>query len=242
MPGDVSWLDAAVVASVGVAAAAQVLSGMGFALVAGPLLILALGHGDGVRVSVALSLVLNVVLLIRSYRLVRWADALRLFVPAALLVVPALALTTHLGGVWTSVAAGVAILIGVALIASGYRARWVNGPAGAIVAGAGSGVLNVLAGTSGPPVALFVAHRDWAPKVSTATLQAYALPLNVLTLVAIGLPTGHASRLLWAGLGLLLGAGAGWPFVDRISATAVRTLILTLATVGALLLIARALT
>lgn len=241
MPGDVSWLDAAVLASVALAAGAQVLSGMGFALVAGPLLILALGHGEGVRVSVALSLVLNVVLLINSYRLVRWGDALRLLVPAALLVLPALALTTHLGGAWTAVIAGVAILIGVALIALGHRAHWVDGPAGAIAAGASSGVLNVLAGTSGPPVALFVAHRNWAPKVSTATLQAYALPLNLLTLAAIGLPTAHASRLLWAGLGLLLGAGIGWPFVDRISAAAVRTMVLTLATLGALLLIGRAL-
>lgn len=153
------WMPALVVASVGVAAAAQVLSGMGFALIAGPLLVLVVGPTDGVRLSVAISLVLNVVVLARSHRFVRWGDVLRLFVPAAALVLPTLMLTTHVDSAVVSAAAGTAVLVGVMLLASGHRARWVDGPAGAISAGAGSGILNVLAGTSGPPVALFVAHR-----------------------------------------------------------------------------------
>jgi hypothetical protein len=228
-----------VVAAVAFAAAAQVLSGMGFALLAGPLLIAALGHGDGVRVSVTMSLVLNVVVLTGSYRLVRWGDAMRLLVAAALLVPPTFMVTRHLGGAWASAVAGAAVLLGVALIAAGRRARWVQGPAGAVAAGAASGVLNVLAGTSGPPVALFVAHREWAPRVGTATLQAYALPLNAVTLAALGLPAAQPSRLLWAGFGLLLGTGLGWPFIDRIGTARVRILVLVLAALGGLLLVAR---
>ena len=237
---DLLWMPVLVVTSVGVAAASQVLSGMGFALIAGPLLVLVLGPVDGVRLSVAMSLVLNAVVLARSYRFVRWGDALRLFVPAAVLVLPTLLLTTQLSSALVSAAAGAAVLVGVALIASGRRARWVDGPAGAITAGAGSGILNVLAGTSGPPVALFVAHRGWAPRVGTATLQAYALPLNIVTLAVLGLPTAQPSRLLWAGVGLLLGTGAVLPFADRIRPAAVRTIVLALATVGAVLLLAKA--
>ena len=237
---DLLWMPVLVVTSVGVAAASQVLSGMGFALIAGPLLVLVLGPVDGVRLSVAMSLVLNAVVLARSYRFVRWGDALRLFVPAAVLVLPTLLLTTQLSSALVSAAAGAAVLVGVALIASGRRARWVDGPAGAIAAGAGSGILNVLAGTSGPPVALFVAHRGWAPRVGTATLQAYALPLNIVTLAALGLPTAQPSRLLWAGVGLLLGTGAALPFADRIRPAAVRTIVLALATLGAVLLLVKA--
>ncbi|WP_298461160.1 TSUP family transporter [uncultured Cellulomonas sp.] len=224
---------------VGVAAAAQVLSGLGFALVAGPLLALTLGTTDAVRLSVTMSLVLNVVLLTCTYRLVRWGDALRLFVPAALLVVPTFLLTTRLSSAWVSATAGAAVLLGVVLIASGWRARWVDAPVGAVAAGAASGVLNVLGGVSGPPVALFVAHRGWAPAVSAATLQAYAMPLNVVTLGALGLPVGEP-RWVWAGLGLVLGAGAAWPFRRRISAGTVRTLVLVLATSGALMLLVEA--
>lgn len=236
------WLPAAVVVTVGVGAAAQMLSGMGFALVAGPLLILALGHSDGVRISVVMSLVLNAVVLATSFRAVRWGDALRLFVPAALVVLPTLILTTRMGTAWVSAAAGAAVLLAVGLMAAGRRARWVEGPAGAIAAGAGSGVLNVIAGISGPPVALFIAHRGWSPRVSSATVQAYALPLNIVTLAALGLPVTQPSRLLWACLGLLLGAGAVWPLVDRTSPATIRALVLVLASVGGLLLVAQAFT
>ncbi|HEX8498557.1 MAG TPA: hypothetical protein VF661_15280, partial [Actinomycetales bacterium] len=119
LPAEVWWLPGAVAGAVGLAAAAQVLTGLGFALIAGPFLILALGHGDGVRLSVAMSLVLNGALLSGSFRFVRWADALRLLVPATLLVLPTFFVTTRLSAPWLSAAAGAAVLVAVALIASG---------------------------------------------------------------------------------------------------------------------------
>jgi hypothetical protein len=235
-------LGAAVLFSVGAAAAAQVLSGMGFALVAGPLLILALGHTEGVRMSVAMSMVLNVAVLAGTWRYVRWGDTVRLCVPAAIAVIPATLLLEHLSTTWVSVTAGVAVLGGVALIASGRRASWVDGPLGPVAAGAGSGLLNVLAGVAGPPVALFVAHRSWRPKVSTATMQAYALPLNFATLVALGVPDEQPRHVLWAVVGVAGGAAAAWPFVDRIGTASVRRLVLALATIGAMSLIGAAFT
>lgn len=231
----------AVAVVVAVAAAAQALSGIGFALVAGPLLILALGQADGVRLTVALSLLLNATILAGTYRRARWGDAARLFVPAALLVWPAVLVTGHLRANWVLTFAGVAVLAGVGLIVSGRRAHWVDRPAGAIAAGAASGVLNVLAGVSGPPVALFVAHRGWSPRISTATLQAYSLPLNIVTLAVLGPPSGHPAQFLVAALALLAGAGAVWPFAGRIGPGTVRALALSMATVGALSLIARSL-
>ena len=61
-------LIAAVLAAVLVGTLAQSVSGIGFALVCGPLLVAALGAQDGVRLAVLLSLVLNVVLLARLDR------------------------------------------------------------------------------------------------------------------------------------------------------------------------------
>ncbi|WP_433361165.1 TSUP family transporter [Actinoplanes sp. CA-142083] len=230
----------AVVAVVAVAAGLQALSGIGFALVAGPLLILALGQSDGVRLTVALSLLLNATILAGTFRHARWGDAARLFVPAALLVWPAAVITGRLREGWVLAFAGVAVLAGVGLIVSGRRAHWVDKPVGAIAAGAASGVLNVLAGVSGPPVALFVAHREWEPRISTATLQAYSLPLNAVTLAVLGPPTGHVSLFAGAILALLAGAAVAWPFASRIGPGAVRALALSMATVGAISLIARA--
>lgn len=234
------WLTIVVVATVAVAGAAQTVSGVGFALIASPLLIFALGHADGVRLAVAMCLVLNAVVLAGTFTSVRWGDALRMLVPAVLVVLPATFVSGKLNSTALSVAAGVAILISVAVIASGMRAQWVDGPAGPIAAGAASGVLNVVAAASGPPIALLVAHRGWAPRESTATVQAYSLPLNAVTLLALGLPAARPSLLLWSTLGLFAGILVAWPFVDRIPARAVRLLVLALAAVGGVLLIARA--
>ncbi len=235
----IPWVLLFLVVAVAVASAAQVLTGLGFALIASPLLIAALGHLDGVRSSVALSLVLNVLVLTRSHRSVRWGDALRLLLPAAVLVLPALALTTRLGGDLLSALAGAVVLLGVALVGSGWRARWVQGPAGPVVAGASSGVLSVLAGVSGPPVALFVAHRRWPPPVAAATLQAYALPLNVLTLIALGLPDVERTGLAAAAVGLVVGATAAWPFIDRVPLRTATAVTLTTAAGGGLFLVVR---
>ena len=58
-------LTTAVVVAVLVGALAQSVSGIGFSLVCGPLLVAALGPPDGVRLGVLLSLCLNVVLVVR---------------------------------------------------------------------------------------------------------------------------------------------------------------------------------
>ncbi|MDT0164059.1 hypothetical protein Q9R32_00645 [Actinotalea sp. AC32] len=237
-------LGPAVLVAVGVAAAsgAQVLSGMGFAMLAGPFLVLVLGPTEGVRLTIALGLLLNAVLLAATWSSVRWGDTLRLLVPAALLVAPAAFVTGRMGTAWVTGAAGVAVLAGVALLASGLRAAWVEGPAGPVAAGAASGVLNVLAGTSGPPIALFVAHRSWPPRVSTATMQAYSLPLNVVTLAVIGLPSAGGAPLAGAGVGLVVGGGLAWPFVRRIGPAVVRAMVLALAGMGGLSLLGAAVT
>lgn len=237
-------LGPAVLVAVGVAAAsgAQVLSGMGFAMLAGPFLVLVLGPTEGVRLTITLGLLLNAVLLAATWSSVRWGDALRLLVPAGLVIAPAAFVTARMGTAWVTGAAGVGVLTGVTLLATGLRAAWVEGPAGPVAAGAASGVLNVLAGTSGPPIALFVAHRAWPPRVSTATMQAYSLPLNVITLAVIGLPTAGGAPMVGAGVGLVIGGAVAWPFVRRIGPTVVRTMVLALAAVGGLTLLVGAVT
>ena len=237
----VNWLDLAVLGAVAAASVCQVLSGVGFALICSPLLIIALGHSDGLRLTLVLSVVVNLVVLTRGFHQVRVGDALRLLVPAAVLVVPALLIGAQLGGPGVLAASGAGILVATALLASGWRPAWVRGPVGALLAGAASGVLNVLAATSGPPVALFAAARGWEPPVTTATLQAYALPLNLLTLAAVGLPTLPLTSLTWASAGLLLGTVVAIPLTSRVDRRTLRRLTLTLAATGGALLIIRAL-
>lgn len=225
-------LSALVLLVVAVGAVCQVLSGVGFALVTSPLLVLALGHDRGVRTVLALSIVLNAVVLVRSFRHVRPAEALRLLVPAALLVVPAALLLDAVRPAALAVVAGVVILLATGLVAGGRALPFLDGARGAVLAGALSGVFTVLAGAGGPPVALFAAQRRWTPVVASATLQAFALPLNLLTLLVLGPSPADLSGLGWAAAGLVIGTIAAMLVAPRVSGASVRRVTLVVAALG----------
>lgn len=220
---------------------AQSVSGIGFSLVCGPLLVAALGPQDGVRLSVLLSLVLNVVLLTRLWALVDRRRTLLLLVPSAL-ATPLLAVAAR--GLPTRPAAGLAgavVLVGVGLLASGLRWDAARGPAGAVVAGVVAAATNVVAGVAGPMVALWAANAQWRADVQRASLQAYFLGLNCVALPSLGAPE-VGGRLLAGCLGALaLGALLGVPLARRVSESVARRATLTLAGVGGLAVLARAL-
>ena len=262
------WLGVAVLLVVAVGAACQVASGLGFALVCSPLLVLVLGHGPGVRVVLVMSIVLNLVVLARSWRHVRLGDALRLLVPAALFVVPTALLAQSVRTPLLSLLAGSVVVVATVLVIARRELRWLDGTRGAVAAGAASGVFNTLAAASGPPVAIFAAQRRWEPRVMSATLQAFSLPLNLVTLavlvlvgdgaggggggsaasataVAVGAaaPAGlPLAPLAWAVAGLLAGAAAGVALGHRVPAPVVRAVALGVALLGGATLVTTGLT
>ena len=70
-------------------AAAQSVSGIGFALVSGPLLFTVFGAREGVRVAVVLSMLVNAGVLVREHRAVMWRRVMPVLV-TALAVTPLL--------------------------------------------------------------------------------------------------------------------------------------------------------
>jgi len=259
------WLGVAVLLVVAVGAACQVASGLGFALVCSPLLVLVLGHGPGVRVVLVMSIVLNLVVLARSWRHVRVGDALRLLVPAALFVVPTALLAQSVRTPLLSLLAGSVVVVATVLVIARRELRWLDGTRGAVAAGAASGVFNTLAAASGPPVAIFAAQRRWEPRVMSATLQAFSLPLNLVTLAVLvlvgdgagggaataataagagaGAPAGlPLAPLAWAVVGLLAGAAGGVALGHRVPARVVRAVALGVALLGGATLVTSGLT
>lgn len=238
----VDVLDVLVLCVVAAGAACQVLSGVGFALVCTPLLVLTVGQDQGVRTVLAMSILLNIVVLLRSFRHVRIPDALRLLLPAAVLVAPAVFLANAVRAPVLSALAGAVILLATALVARGRSLPWLEGARGAVLAGATSGVFNVLAAASGPPVALFAAQQRWPPLVASATLQAFALPLNIVTLTLLGPDINDASGLGWALAGLVLGTIVASLFAARVPAGAIRPITLSIAGLGGTTLLITGLT
>jgi uncharacterized membrane protein YfcA len=191
-------LIAAVLVAVLVGTLAQSISGIGFALVCGPLLVAALGPQDGVRLSVLLSLVLNSVLLARLWREVDVRTTLLLLAPAALTTPLFAVLARRLPERAGAAAAGAVVVVGVAVLALGVRWHAARGRRGAVAAGVLGALTNVLAGVAGPVVALWAANAEWPQRVQRASLQAFFLGLNCVALPALGTPhvgAGTARRL-----------------------------------------------
>lgn len=223
-----------VLAAIAVAAgaAAQSVSGIGFALVGGPLLFTVFGAREGVRVAVVLSMLVNVGVLAREHREVMWRRVL----PVLLTALAATPLLVHLlSGAHPRALRGLAggvIVLGAGLVAAGRTAD--TGLAGGVVAGLVSATMNVLASAGGPAVAVYAAGARWDPLRVRATLQAYFLALNVVTVATLGGPHWSLEQAVVLIGCLLAGSVAGALLAGRVPAGRARAVTLALAAAGGL--------
>jgi len=121
-------------------------------------------------------------------------------------------------------------VIGAALVAAG-RTRD-TGLAGGVVAGVVSATMNVLASAGGPAVAVYAAGSRWDPTRLRATLQAYFLALNVVTLASLGPPHWSAARAALLVAALLAGTVTGAVLTRHVSTDLARRVTLALAAAG----------
>lgn len=220
--------------AVAAGALAQSVSGIGFVLVAGPLLVALLGPDDGVRLGVTLSIPINLVVAGRERRHIAWRDAVLLAVPAVI-ATPLIAWATRgLGDEAAAVSAGAAAVAGAAALASGVRWSAARGRIGAAGAGVVSATMNVLAGIGGPAAALWAANAGWSAAKARATLQPYFLALNVVALASLGLPEVSLAVGLGCGAALLLGLAGGATVAGRVPDAPARRITLLLAAAGGL--------
>jgi uncharacterized membrane protein YfcA len=225
----------AVLALLGVAAGglAQSVTGLGFALVAAPGLIALLGPTEGVAVVVGLGILASVIPLLGQWRRVRVRDAGTLLVPTLVATPVVGALVADVETRALAIAAGFAVLVGVAALWRGLRsARLVSIP-GAIAAGTTSAVMNVIGGVGGPPIALYAANAGWDPPDARATLQGIFLVQGIVTMLVIGpvLPNW------WQLAAMAAGALAGRWLAPRIPEPAARAAVLAVAGFGGVALV-----
>ena len=225
---------------VGVGAAAQSVSGIGFALVGGPLLFTVFGAREGVRVAVVLSMLVNVGVLVREHRAVMGRRVFPVLVTALAATPLLVRLLASVHASALRAAAGGVIVVGAALVAAG-RTRdtgWVGG----VVAGLVSATMNVLASAGGPAVAVYATGARWDSGRLRATLQAYFLSLNVVTVLTLGPPSWSARRAVVLVVALLAGSAAGAFLAPRVSPRLARAVTLALAGGGGLAVLVSAVT
>jgi uncharacterized membrane protein YfcA len=224
-----------IVAAVAVmaAAAGQAITAIGFSLVAVPFVSIAVGPAAAVPTINLLAAGLNVVMLTHERRHADWRAALRLFIPAAIVIPIVGVLIKRLDADVLSIINGVAILSATALLATGWRAPRLRGRRGAVLAGATSGAMNVATSVGGPPVAMYAINAEWPAATYRPTVQAYFFAINVVSFAVRGVPhVKHASLFPAFGVAMLIGWIGGSRVARRIDDHMVRNLLLVVAAFG----------
>jgi uncharacterized membrane protein YfcA len=230
---------AAAVGAVTVAAVAQAVTGFGFALLAGPVLVAILAPREAIPAMALLGLIVNVLALTaargrpaplraESATLLAWA------VPG--LAAGAVALSRLPAGA-VRVAVGVLVLAAIAQRRAG-AAVLLPAPAAGLAAGA----LTTATGLSGPPLVVRLAGLGVSPRTRRDTLAVVFLALGLFGIAALAtagllhVPGSFPELALGAAAGALVGRR----LADRVDATLADRLTTVLLVAAALVAIASA--
>lgn len=220
----------------------QRLTGLGFALVSAPFLVLLLGPFEGVLLANALSLVVNLIVLAQTWRAVEVRMALLLSVPALLAVLPGAWVARNLPAPILAITVGGFVLLALLVVTFSERARVLKGSSGAVAAGAMSGFMNVTAGVGGPALTLYALSSNWAHRPFVATAQLFFALSNAGSLAAKGWPQLSSTVWVVAGCALVLGVLAGHCLARVVSPTQARRVVVVLAIAGSVSTVVKGLT
>ncbi|AWG00909.1 sulfite exporter TauE/SafE family protein [Clavibacter michiganensis subsp. insidiosus] len=231
---------APVLVAVFVGAVAQRVTGLGFALVVAPVLVILLGPFDGVMI-VNLCSVLSASLILAGVRRdVECRRYLLLAGPAVVGIVPGALLAYLLPE--PALEIGIGVLLVAALttsLALRRTTRVIDGPG--VMAGFGfaAGVMNAAAGIGGPSVSVYAVVSRWKQRGFAATLQPFFLTtgaaslITKLVLAPDRLPDLGAAAWVGIVVTLVAGVGAGTLLAPRIPSRGARTAVVVISFTGA---------
>jgi uncharacterized membrane protein YfcA len=227
-PGTLSVLAVAVLA----AGLVRGFSGFGFAMVAVTGMSLALPPAVVVPAVLILDVLASLQLIPSIRRDIDWRS-LRWLLAGSVLATPAgVYVLATLPPAPMRVSISLMVLAAAILLLRGWGWKRMPGPGFTAVVGAASGLLNGAAAIGGPPVILFYLSSPAGITVSRASMIAFFLGLDLLSLGAAGvqgLVTAETLRLALLGaVPLALGIGAGSRLFTRCSPTAFRRSVLIL--------------
>lgn len=183
---------------VGVSAVLHRVTGVGFALIAFPALIVLYGPAEGLAIGFVLALAVSILVLIQSWRDVMLRRALQLSLPA-LVTVPVGAWLVHRVS-----PAALTLAIGSYLLLTLLAARPgsslpLSGGGSTLVTGAAAGFAHVTSGISVPVLASYAISTGWKQESFAASAQVIFIFYNAGSLAALGATTEtllSATRLL----------------------------------------------
>ncbi|MFC6153841.1 TSUP family transporter [Nocardioides yefusunii] len=217
-------------------AVAQAATGMGFSLVAAPMLVVLLGPREGVAATLVLGALSSVLPLVRDGRHAQPRTVAGMLVPT-LLCTPLVAwAVSDLDVRWMALASGVGIVAAVTLLACGLRSPRLGTPTAAAAAGVASAGLSVVGGVGGAAIGIYAANAGWSPRVARANLHWYFLVQNSATAVLLGAHLPSPAQVAT----LCTGTAVGMVVATRVADPVIRGGVLALSMAGGLGLIGAA--
>ncbi len=223
----------------------QRVAGLGFGLLAAPVMALLLGPVQGVVLVNATAVLTAGLVLTRVRPDVDWRRFSLLGGAALVGIVPGAVLALSVPSAWLELVVGVLVLVALATTLLAGRAPAVSGRAPAVGAGLLAGVMNATAGVGGPAFSVYGVASRWPQRSLAATLQ----PLFMLTGAAsaatkLVLDPGALPDVGWPALvavvvAVLVGVAAGDLLARRTSPARARAALVVVASLGALAVAAR---
>ncbi|MFG2370332.1 TSUP family transporter [Streptomyces sp. NPDC048504] len=212
----------------------QWLTGMGFALVAVPALVLLLGPSQGVVLANCAAGAISVVGLAGGWRQVRARAMVPLCVAAACTVPAGAWMTRQLPPPVLLLVMGGLVTVAVLLVMKGARVPALRGTRGAVAAGAAGGFMNAAAGVGGPPISLYAVNAGWTVREFVPNAQFYGVVVNAFSVAANGVPSLSGARWGAVVIAMVVGGVIGRGLAGRIAEPQARALVLSLALAGGL--------
>lgn len=223
-----------------IGALTQRLTGVGFALVASPLLVLALGPIQGVVITNVFGVATALMVYVFHIRAVEYKKVLPILGAAAVAVVPGALLAHTLPAHVLAIGAGALVIVALALSVTAKRIPRVRSWPGQVVAGGISGFMNVIAGVGGPAITAYAIASEWEHRRFAISVQFYFAVLGTLSLLARGaLPAISAIEWMAATLALAIGLVGGQLLGRWVPVKIARTVCLVLALAGGVAVITR---
>jgi uncharacterized membrane protein YfcA len=229
-------------ATVLVGALAQRSTGMGFALLSAPFLMLVLGPFEGILVANVCGAVSSAINLVALRADVDRSRAAVLVPMGVVGVVPGAIAVLLIPEAPLMVAVSAVVIAGLALTLLLRGRTLPQSRALGAAGGLASGFMNVPAGVGGPGVVIYAAATGWAHRGFAATAQLQFLVLGIVSLAAKGaLPS--LDPFSWVALlaALLVGTIAGSRLAPRLPPERAMRIVLVLAVAGSLLALGRGL-
>lgn len=220
------------------ACACQAMSGIGFSLVASPILIGAFGPESGLRLTLLFGAITNAALMLRDVRSILVRRVLTLLIVAIVATPVWSSLLASVPPGILSRAVGFLAILSSLILAIGWTPDKGHGLTGGIAAGLASSLMNVTGALGGPAVAIYALADGWSLRELHASLNTYFLGLCVWTLSIIGMPSVSRVDLGVGVVSLVGGLIVGLWARGRVSRLTVKRMVYGLAAGAGLVLLA----